>query len=51
MVCVKESADQQIGFLGAAMMRAPLEALQFRIGRHGRHVVMIAAHCERRNSR
>ena len=32
---VEEAADQQIGLLRAAMMGAPMEALQFRGGRHG----------------
>ena len=31
MVSVKISANQQIGFLGAAMMRAPSKALKFRV--------------------
>ena len=36
MVRIEEPADQQVGFLGAAMVRAPGEALQVRVGRHGR---------------
>jgi hypothetical protein len=33
------------------VMRAPGEALEFRIGRHGAHVVSLTRHCERRESR
>src|SRR5439155_3618054 len=38
MVSIEKPADQHIGFLGAAMVRAPGEALMFRVGRHVRHV-------------
>jgi hypothetical protein len=51
VVCIEKPADQQIGFLGAAMVRAPVQAFQIRVGWHGRHVVTIACHCERWNSR
>jgi hypothetical protein len=51
MMCVEESADQHVGFSGAAMVRAPVQALQFRFGRHGVHVVALSCHCERRMSR
>ena len=45
------SRYQQIGFPGATMMRAPVEAFQVRVGRHACHVVKLTRHCERRNSR
>jgi hypothetical protein len=51
VVRIEEAADQQIGFLGAAMVRAPVQALQVRVGRHGPHVVSFASHCERRETR
>jgi hypothetical protein len=51
MVRLEESADQHVGFLRSTMMRAPREALQIRIGGHGRHVVTFERDCERRNSR
>ena len=43
--------DEQVGFLRAAMVRTPGEALQVRVGGHGGHVIAIARHCERRNKR
>jgi hypothetical protein len=33
---VEKSAYQQVGFLGATMMRAPGKALQVRVGGHAR---------------
>jgi len=51
VVSIEKSADHQIGFLGAAMVRTPVKAFQIRVGRHGCHVVTISADCERRNSR
>ena len=32
---VEESADQHVGLARTAMVRAPVQALQFRFGRHG----------------
>ena len=34
MVSIKKTADHEVGFLGAAMVRAPGEAFQVRFGRH-----------------
>ena len=48
---VEEAANQEVGFLGSTMMRAPGEALQVRVGRHGAHVVGVWPHCERRERR
>src|SRR5690349_3001126 len=35
---VEEAADQHVGFLGAAMVRPPVKALQVRVGWHDCHV-------------
>ena len=36
MVSVEEAADHHVGFARAAMVRAPVQALQVRVGRHRR---------------
>ena len=38
VVSIEKAADQQVGFLGAAMMRTPGKALQLRVERHGGHL-------------
>jgi hypothetical protein len=51
MVRVEESADEHVGFARAAMVRAPVQALQFCFGRHAGHVMALSCHCEQRMSR
>jgi hypothetical protein len=48
---IEKAADQKIGFLGAAMVRAPVEAFQVGVGKHAAHVVSFSSHCERRETR
>ncbi len=51
VVSIKKAANQQVGFLGAAMMRSPMKAFEFRVGKHFGDVVWRARHCERRMKR
>jgi hypothetical protein len=48
---IEKAADEKIGFLGAAMVRPPVEAFQVGVGKHAAHVVSFSSHCERRETR
>ena len=51
VVRIEKAANQQVGFLGAAMMRSPMKAFEVRVGKHVGDVVWSARHCERRMKR
>jgi hypothetical protein len=47
MMGIVEGADQDIGFLDAAMVRPPVKALLIGLWMHAAHVGATRRHCER----